>query len=125
MTPETAAEESAPEQPAASWLARAGAFSIDVLLGVAVIATMAVLALSAPWRGWLWWVFTAVAALTLLLVAVNRLLLPTMTGWARGRALLGIAVPKRDDSPVGLTRLAVREVAHLLDTAAVFVGWLW
>jgi Mce-associated membrane protein len=118
-------DDSAPEQPAASWLARAGAFSIDVLLGVAVIATMAVLALSAPWRGWLWWVFTAVAALTLLLIAVNRLLLPTMTGWSLGRALFGIAVRKRDDSPVGLTRLAVRDGAHLLDTAAVFVGWLW
>jgi Mce-associated membrane protein len=118
-------DDSAREQPAASWLARAGAFSIDVLLGVAVIATMAVLALIAPWRGWLWWVLTAVAALTLLLIAVNRLLLPTMTGWSLGRALFGIAVRKRDDSPVGLTRLAVRDVAHLLDTVALFIGWFW
>ena len=58
-TPETAADDSAPEQPTASWLARAGAFAVDVLLGVAVIATMALLTLSAPQRGWLWWVFTA------------------------------------------------------------------
>ncbi len=84
MTPETAAEESAPEQPTASWLARAGAFSVDVLLGVAVIATMALLTLSAPQRGWLWWVFTGAAVLVFVLTAINRLLLPTITGWSLG-----------------------------------------
>lgn len=125
MTPETAAEESAPEQPTASWLARAGAFSVDVLLGVAVIATMALLTLSAPQRGWLWWVFTGVAVLVFVLTAINRLLLPTITGWSLGRALFGIAVRKRDGAPVGLVRLAARDLAHLLDTAALLIGWLW
>jgi Mce-associated membrane protein len=123
--PDTAADDSAPEQPIASWLARAGAFSIDVLLGVAVIATMALLTLSAPQRGWLWWVYTAAAVLVFLLVAVNRLLLPTITGWSLGRAVFGIAVRKRDGSPAGLARLAARDLAHLLDTAALFIGWLW
>jgi len=33
-TPEKATVDTAPEPPTASWLARAGAFSIDVLLGV-------------------------------------------------------------------------------------------
>jgi Mce-associated membrane protein len=92
QTPETAADESAPQQPTASWLARTGAFSVDVLLGVAVIVTMALLTLSAPQRGWLWWVFTGVAVLVFLLMAINRLLLPTTTGWSLGRALFGIAV---------------------------------
>ena len=82
--PETAADDSAPERPTASWLARAGAFSIDVLLGDAVIATMALLTLSAPQRGWLWWVFTGAAVLVVVLIAVNRLLLPTITGWIAG-----------------------------------------
>jgi Mce-associated membrane protein len=123
--PDTAAGESALEQPTASWLARAGAFSVDVLLGVAVIATMALLTLSAPQRGWLWWVFTAAAVLVFLLVAVNRLWLPTITGWSLGRAVFGIAVRKRDGSPAGLARLAARDLAHLLDTAALFIGWLW
>ena len=63
-----------------------------MLLGVAVIATMALLAWTAPQRGWLWWVFTVAAALVFLLMAVNRLLLPTITGWRLGRALFGIAV---------------------------------
>jgi Mce-associated membrane protein len=125
MTPETAADPSAPELPTASWLARAGAFSLDVLLCVAVVVTMALLTLSVPQRGWLWWVFTAVAVLVFLLMAANRLLLPTITGWSLGRALFGIAVRKRDGSPVGILRLAARDVAHLLDTAALFIGWLW
>jgi Mce-associated membrane protein len=123
--PETAAEDSATERPTASWLARAGAFSIDMLLGDAVIVTMALLTLSAPQRGWLWWTFTGAAALVVVLVAVNRLLLPTFTGWSLGRALFGIAVRKRDGSPVGLARLVGRDLAHLLDTAALFIGWLW
>jgi Mce-associated membrane protein len=123
--PETAAEDSAPERPTASWLARAGAFSIDMLLGDAAIVTMALLTLSAPRRGWLWWTFTGAAVLVVVLVAVNRLLLPTITGWSLGRALFGIAVRKRDGSPVGLARLVGRDLAHLLDTAALFVGWLW
>jgi len=125
VTPETVADESVPEVPTASWLARAGAFALDVLLGLAVIATMAVLTLPAPQRGWLWWVFTGAAVLVFMLMAVNRLLLPTMIGWSLGRAVFGIAVRTRDDSPVGLGRLALRDLAHLLDTAALFIGWLW
>jgi Mce-associated membrane protein len=125
MTPETAADESELEPPTASWLARVGAFSVDVLLAVAVIATMALLTLSAPQRGWLWWVFTGAAVLVFVLMAVNRLVLPWLTGWSLGRALFGIAVRKRDGSSAGLARLAARDLAHLLDTAALFIGWLW
>jgi Mce-associated membrane protein len=125
LTTDRAADESAPERPTASWLARAGAFAVDVLLAVAVIVTMALLTLSAPQRGWLWWVFTAAAVLVFLLMAINRLLMPTITGWSLGRALFGIAVRKRDGAPVGLMRLAARDLAHLLDTAALFIGWLW
>jgi Mce-associated membrane protein len=123
--PQTAAEESAPVPPTASWLARAGAFSMDVVLGVAVIATMALLTLSAPQRGWLWWVLTGVAGLVFVLMAVNRLVLPWLVGWSVGRAVFGIAVCKPDGSTVGLARLFLRDVAHLLDCAALFIGWLW
>lgn len=124
-TPDAPADDTTAGAPLASWPARAGAFAFDVLLGVAVIATMALLALTAPQRGWLWWVFVGVAALTFLLMAVNRLLMPTITGWSLGRALFGIAVRKRDDAPPGVIRLVLRDAVHLLDTAALFIGWLW
>lgn len=117
--------DSPPEPPTAPWLARAGAFSVDVLLGVAVIATMALLWQTTPVRGWLWWLCTVVAALVFVLIAVNRLVAPTITGWSLGRALFGIAVRMRDGSPPGLGRLILRDLAHLADTAALLTGWLW
>lgn len=109
----------------ATWHARAAAFTVDVIFGLAVVATMASVALSTPQRGWLWWLCMSVAALAILLVAVNRLLLPTITGWSLGRALVGIAVVRRDGSAPGPWWLLARDCAHLLDTLALFVGWLW
>jgi Mce-associated membrane protein len=111
--------------PLASWPARAGAFAVDVLVGLGVIVTMALLALAAPLWGWVWWVFTVAAAVTLLLTVVNRWMLPTITGWSLGRALLRIRVARRDGEAAGVFRLVGRDLAHLLDTAALFVGWLW
>ena len=124
-TADASATEAATEHPVAAWPTRVGAFAVDVLVGVAVIATLAVSAWSAPWLGWLWWVFVGAAALTIVGMAVNRLLLPTITGWSLGRALFGIAVRTRDGAPVGILRLVGRDLAHLLDTAALFIGWLW
>src|SRR5690606_19320188 len=53
-------------------------------------------------------------------------LLPTLTGWSLGRALLGVRVVRsRDGAAAGLGRLVLRDLAHLLDTGAGFIGWLW
>ncbi len=123
--PAAAADDSSAVDQPASWLARAGAFSIDVFLGIGVIAVLALLSLTAPQRSWPWWVHAATAGAAFLLMAVNRLLLPSITGWSLGRALLGIRVVRRDSAAVGVWRLLARDLAHLLDTAALFIGWLW
>jgi Mce-associated membrane protein len=39
--------------------------------------------------------------------------------------VFGIAVRRPDGAPVGIARLALRDLAHLLDTASLFIGWLW
>ncbi|UXA18293.1 RDD family protein [Mycobacterium sp. SMC-4] len=118
--------ETTTETPAlASWPARAGALAIDVIVPLGVAVTMALLALSAPADGWARWVFTAGFALALLAIGVNRLLLPVATGWTLGRALFGIAVRRADDGNPEVLRLTARDAAHLLDTAALFAGWLW
>ncbi len=109
----------------ASWPARAGALALDVLPGVAIIATMALLAVTTVHGQWLWWVFTGIAAATLLAVLVNRLVLPSVIGWTLGRAVAGIRVTTSSGQSVGAIRLLGRELAHLLDTAALFIGWLW
>ncbi|MGK2870007.1 MAG: RDD family protein [Mycobacterium sp.] len=109
----------------ASWGARAAALGIDVLFGVALIVTLALLAWTAPLMGWLWWVYVVVAVLAGLAMMVNRWVLPTITGWTLARAVTGIRVAGRDGTSAGTGRLLARDLAHLLDTSAVFLGWLW
>lgn len=123
-------ETSADDEPqdvrrAAGWWARAGAFGIDVLCPLAV----AVVALLIGWSassGWLWWVCVVLAVVLILAIAVNRWLMPATTGWSLGRAVFGIAVQDRDggDAP-GPGRLALRDLAHILDTVSLGLGWLW
>lgn len=124
-TPGTTATEAVSVEPVAPWPVRVGAFAIDVLIGVAVVATTAVVALTAPLGSPLWWVCTVTAALVVLAMAVNRLILPVLKGFSLGRAVFGIAVRSGDGAPVGMWRLLGRDAAHLLDTAALFLGWLW
>ncbi len=123
----TAAVQIEPQDEAvlASWGARAGALGIDVFFGLALIVTLALLGWTAPLFGWLWWSYIGLAALTGLAVMANRWVLPARTGWTLGRAVTGIRVLRADGSPAGAGRLLARDLAHLLDTAAVFLGWLW
>jgi Mce-associated membrane protein len=109
----------------ASWRIRASAFAIDVLPPIAVVATMLLVSLTVPPRGVWWWVCLCVAGAVFLLMWVNRSILPTVTGWSLGRALCGIEVVRRDGTPPGVWGLLVRDLAHLLDTASLMVGWLW
>ncbi len=124
---DTEPAERAPAGLTASWQARAGAFAVDVFFGIGVVITCLLVAQSASISGlgWLRWTAIALAGVAFLAVAVNRLLLPSITGWTLGRSLAGIVVVSRDGDPVGPWRLLLRDLAHLLDTAAVFVGWLW
>nr|WP_090346419.1 RDD family protein [Mycolicibacterium malmesburyense] len=123
--PESAATDQAVEEPVAAWSARVGAFAVDVLIGLAVLATVAVVSMTAPQGSSLWWSYMVAIGAVVLAIAVNRLVLPTVTGFSLGRALFGIAVRTRDGAPVGVWRLLLRDLAHLLDTAALFIGWLW
>ncbi|MCH9668588.1 MAG: RDD family protein [Actinomycetia bacterium] len=96
--------------------------------GCAVVLTMALLVLAAP-GGWLRWAFMGVAATALFAMALNRLVLPNVIGWTLGRALSGISVrraePDGRGAGVSVWRIVLRELAHLLDTLTLFVGWLW
>lgn len=114
-------------QPAvqAPWAARAGALVIDIVPAAAVLATALLVALSVPVHGTWWWVCVLTGAFTVLLTAFNRLVLPaTNGGQSLGRAVFGVVVLYRD-AAAGPWRLLGRDCAHVLDTAAAFVGWLW
>ncbi|MGU3502080.1 RDD family protein [Mycobacterium sp. C31M] len=117
--------EIVPEPAVASWGARAGAFGIDVLFGLGLIATMAMLAFTAPLLGWFWWVCVVSATLTGLALMFNRWILPVRTGWTLGRAVAGIRVTGLDGSAPDTGRLIARDIAHLIDTVPALLGWLW
>ncbi|WP_018602812.1 RDD family protein [Mycobacterium sp. 155] len=123
-TVDSPAATAAPEPALASWPVRAGAFAIDVLLGLAVIVTLGVLAAASPTHGWLWWVYVGVAVAVGGAMLLNRVVAPATTGWTLGRSVFGIRVATAGGD-AGLVRLTLRELAHLLDTAALCIGWLW
>ena len=124
--PETtqAVDEATPNE-LARWHIRAAAFVVDVLPGLALVATMVLVWLAVPLRSVWWWISVSVLAAAALLTMINRVVLPALSGWSLGRALLGIAVVHNDGASVGMGRLLCRDLAHLLDTLSVFVGWLW
>jgi Mce-associated membrane protein len=119
-----AVQEPAPNE-LAGWLIRAAAFAVDVLPGVAVVATTALVWLAAPPQSLWWWVSISVLVGAALVTMVNRAVLPAILGWSLGRALLGLEVVRPGGAAVGVGRLMSRELAHLLDTLSVCVGWLW
>jgi Mce-associated membrane protein len=123
-TQTTAANDASPQDALAPWRIRAYAFVVDILPGSAVVTTMALVALTVRQHPVWWWLCVSVGGLAILLMLVNRLLLPTIVGWSLGRALCGIAVVERGGAAVGAWGLLLRDLAHLLDTASV-VGWLW
>ena len=119
-----AVEESAPNE-LAGWHIRAAAFAVDVLPGVAVVATTALVWLATQPQSLWWWVSISVLVGAALVTMVNRAILPAVLGWSLGRALLGLEVVRPDGAAVGVGQLMLRELAHLLDTLSVCVGWLW
>lgn len=127
--PTTAPTREAPATMLAPWHVRAGAFAIDVLPALAVVTTMLLVSYTVPLRSVWWWVCICVAGVAFLLMLVNRLLLPALTGWSLGRAVRGIVVLRTSAdgpaTPPGAWTLLLRDLAHLLDTASLLVGWLW
>ena len=117
-------EEAAPND-SARWHIRAAAFVVDVLPGLAVVATTGLVWLAVPQRSTWWWLCLSVLAGATLLTLVNRVVLPAITGWSLGRALVGITVVRPDGTSAGIGRLLGRDLAHVLDSLSVFVGWLW
>jgi Mce-associated membrane protein len=113
-----------PQNALAPWHIRACAFAVDVLPGAALVTTMALVALTVSRHPVWWWVCVSVGGLAILLTLVNRLLLPSITGWSLGRARYGITVVHPDGEGIGVWGLLLRGLAHLLDTVSV-VGWLW
>ena len=119
-----ASEEADPAVPA-RWATRAGALALDILPAVALLVITVLVSLSVPQRSTWWWACVCTGAVIILLTAFNRLVLPVFSGQSLGRAVLGATVVRPNGDAVGPWWLLLRDLAHLLDTAAVLLGWLW
>ncbi|OBJ67443.1 RDD family protein [Mycobacterium sp. 1274756.6] len=113
-----------PAPALAGWPVRALGAAIDVLPGFAVAAAAGIAAFTAPPSSPWWWAWSLLCGAAILLTAANRVLLPAVTGWSLGRAVVGVRVARADGRPIGPGRLLAREAAHLLDTAPLLAGWL-
>lgn len=113
-------------EPVTPWRTRALALGIDLLPGAVAAATTAMAAMCLPSGGFWWWLAMILTGAVILATAVNRVLLPVVTGWSLGRAFTGIEVVRAGSgAAVGPVRLLLRDLAHLLDTLPVLAGWFW
>ena len=86
---------------------------------------MALVCFAVPARGiWSWVWVSLLVGVTLLTIGQSGCVAGVI-GWSLGRAFCGIAVVAPTGPPLGMGRLLLRDLAHLLDTVSVFVGWLW
>jgi len=120
----TKANQKSSENALAQWHIRLGAFAVDVLPALAVATAASLVAFTVRHHPVWWWVCVSLLGLAILLILVNRLLLPVVVGFSLGRALFGIAVVGNDGASVGPWKLLLRDLAHLLDILSL-VGWLW
>lgn len=115
----------------ASWIQRVGAYFVDALLllpGYVLIMAGSMMtdpATQAP---------TASGALVVLLGVLftlgfsiwNTFVRQGRTGWSLGKQALGIRLlSERTWQPIGAGLAFVRQLAHILDTLACYLGWLW
>ncbi|MFE4962264.1 RDD family protein [Streptomyces sp. NPDC056660] len=68
----------------------------------------------------------AIGGLALLGLAIWQLIMEGRTGQTVGKKALGIRLVKEaTGQPIGVGMAFVRRIAHILDSLACYLGWLW
>ena len=132
--------------PFASWIQRVGGYIIDMLVALPGYAVIMIGAFMMPAA-----MTTTVdangqidtgtnsgvtgAALGVMLIGYilvfalliwNRYFRMGRTGWSLGKQALGIRLlAERTGQPMGAGMAFVRDLAHVLDSLACYIGWLW
>ncbi|MEV6760736.1 RDD family protein [Streptomyces sp. NPDC051105] len=71
-------------------------------------------------------VLAAIGGLALLGLAIWQLIMEGRTGQTVGKKALGIRLVKEaTGQPIGVGMAFVRRIAHILDSLACYLGWLW
>ena len=105
----------------APWLIRVGTNTVDGAVLIPLLVTAEIM--EDPGGSGV--AEVTLAALSLVVFAYNRWYLAGRTGQSWGRQLFGVRlVSDRTGLPVGVGRAALRDVAHLLDAAVCYLGYL-
>ncbi|WP_434742259.1 RDD family protein [Micromonospora sp. SH-82] len=102
------------------WFVRAGAYLVDSLVAAPFFLAAGLLPDgNTP-------AFVALATLGFVVWGVNRWWLAGRTGQSLGRKLLGIRlVSAGTGRPIGPVKAAARDLAHVLDGAIFYIGYLF
>jgi uncharacterized RDD family membrane protein YckC len=104
-----------------SWLMRVGTNTVDGLVAVPLLLSTPFLDTPGAPR----WIALGVGLLSMVLFGYNRWYLAGRTGQSWGRRLFGVRlVGDRTGRPIGARRAALRDVAHALDVAVFYIGYL-
>ena len=114
----------------ANWLQRVGAYLIDSILVSIPVGIGAAIAAATSDNG----SFTAVGAIAYTLTGLvsfglsvyNRWILAGRTGQSWGRRALNIRLlGEQTGQPIGGGMAFVRDICHILDSLACYIGWLF
>jgi uncharacterized RDD family membrane protein YckC len=101
----------------ANWGQRVGAYLIDVL-PIIILDTIG--------REISFGVYAVFALIGLAYTVYNRWYLGGTTGQSFGKKVLGLRlISEQSGQPIGPLMAFLRDICHILDTLACFVGWLF
>jgi len=110
----------------ATWPSRAVAYLVDMVVPIASIVVLALIATVAD--GCIWIVLPALVAVVLVAVAIlaNTVFRQGKTGQTLGKMMVDIRIVQlADNAAPGIGRALFHEVAKVLNTVPLFIGWLW
>jgi uncharacterized RDD family membrane protein YckC len=107
----------APAVPYANWAQRVGAYLVDWLPVAIIDGIVARISFA---------LYIIFALLSLAYWIYNRWYLAGTTGQTFGKRALGIRmVSEQTGQPIGPLMAFVRDICHILDSLACFIGWLF
>ncbi|MFE2288137.1 RDD family protein [Streptomyces sp. NPDC059443] len=112
--------------PLAHWGLRAAALILDVLIIAGPMILLSILTGSDRNPPAVLTILSLVATLYALGMAIFQLYKEGTTGQTIGKGVIGISVRREaDGNTLGFGMAFVRRIAHMLDSAACYLGWLW
>ncbi len=110
----------------ARWRARVLAYAIDVLCPLATLSVLGLIVLDDSRNIYVQLVSAVAAVAVVGFVLWNTVYRQAMTGRTIGKLIVGIHTTAAATGGVpGLARTVLREVAHIVDTVPLLLGWLW